>query len=353
MSGSFQKSLCLLLACCSAAVARVYAADLEELPQPPTPTREFEVRGGSAYLGGKPVRLWGLRCVHALRDRALTERLVRNLDNYTEHGINLVSVYLQAAHGGHPDIQAGANPFGEFGLLNPEFAWRLEWLAREADRRGMVLLIGVITPIKDQELRDEAAIRRAIEETARLLETRRIRNVVVDLMYEFDHPTRIAHEGFREPGGSMKKAAAARWFHAASSGIEAGITTETHSAGSKSFDGMDLHLIQKGDPIPAEGYALNIESLRRDAFGQDGIFSVEQKESMVREWERYLAAPNAGYVLNTSYMQSIGGPNGTGPHFEMGGYGTGPHDRGIRFYFEWLKSNVGRYEYPHHLRQPQ
>jgi hypothetical protein len=330
-----------------------WAADVDVLPDPPTPTKEFEVKGDSAYLGGQPVRLWGLRCVHALHDRALTERLVRNLDNFTEHGINLVSVYLQAAHGGHPDIQAGANPFGELGILDPAFAWRLEWLAREADRRGMVLLIGVITPIKDQELRNEDAIRTAIEETARLLETRMIRNVVVDLMYEFDHPTRIAHEGFREPAGSFKKAQAANWFHSMSSGIEAGITTETHSPSTKSFAGMDLQLIQKEDPIPKEGYALNIESLRRDKFGNEGIFTPEQRESIIHELERYQAAPNVGYVLNTSYAQSIGGASGTGPHYEMGGYGTGPDDRGIRFYFEWVRDNVGRYEYPRHIKEPR
>jgi hypothetical protein len=129
-----------LVACALLTGQRARAGDLAVLPDPPTPTKEFAVKGTSAYLGGKPIRLWGLRCVHALRDRALTERLVRNLDNFTEHGINLVSVFLQAAHGGYPDIQAGANPFGEFGVLDPAFAWRLEWLAREADKRGVVVL---------------------------------------------------------------------------------------------------------------------------------------------------------------------------------------------------------------------
>jgi hypothetical protein len=215
----------------------------------------------------------------------------------------------------------------------------------------MVLLIGVITPIKDQELRDKAAMRRAIEETARLLEARMIRNVVVDLLYEFDHATRIFQESFGEPEGSSKKAEAAGWFHAVAPAIEAGVTTETHSNSPKDFDGMDLHLIQKEDPIPADGYALNIESLRRDVFGKEGIFTPEQRLSIIRELERYRAAPNAGYVLNTSYAQSIGGADSTGPHFEMGGYGTGPDDRGIRFYFEWVRDFVGRWEYPDHIKE--
>ena len=327
----------------------IHGADLSDSSGVPVPTREFEVRGNSAYLGGEPVRLWGLRCVHALRDRVLTERLIRNLDNFTEHGINLVSVYMQGAHGGYPDIQAGGNPFSEFGDLDPVFASRLEWLAREADRRGMMLHLGIITPIKDQELRDEAAIRRAIEETARFLEQRRLRNIVVDLMYEFDHPTRIYHEFMREPNGSIKKAQAVSWFHAVAPNIEAGVTTETHSSSTKSFHGMDLHLIQKDDPIPAEGYALNIESVRRDKFGSDGIFTPEQRQSILQELERYRTTPNVGYVLNTAYAQSIGGPAETGPHYEMGGYGTGPEDRGIKFYFDWLQKHVGRYEYPRHV----
>lgn len=37
------------------------------------------------------------------------------------------------------------------------------------------------------------------------------------------------------------------------------------------------------------------------------------------------------------------------PYGEMGGYGTGPTDRGIKFYYEWVRDNVGRWEYPNHL----
>ncbi|MBS0265020.1 MAG: hypothetical protein JSS02_24010 [Planctomycetes bacterium] len=158
------------------------------------------------------------------------------------------------------------------------------------------------------------------------------------------------HEIMREPDGSLKKARAAAWFHAIAPNIEVGVTTETHSRSSKDFNGMDLHLIQKEDPIPTDGYALNIESLRRDKFGTDGLFTAEQVAEIIRELERYRDTPNAGYVLNTAYAQSIGGPNGTGPHYEMGGYGTGPDDRGIRWYFEWVREHIGRYEYPRHIR---
>ena len=70
---------------------------------------------------------------------------------------------------------------------------------READRRGMVVSVGVLMPRKDELLRDEAAVRRAYEETGAFLEEHGLRNVMVNLYQEFNHPTRIDHEQFREP----------------------------------------------------------------------------------------------------------------------------------------------------------
>jgi hypothetical protein len=33
----------------------------------------------------------------------------------------------------------------------------------------------------------------------------------------------------------------------------------------------------------------------------------------------------------------------------MGGYGTGANDRGVRFYYEWVRDNVGEWKYPKHI----
>ena len=75
----------------------------------PASTREFEIREGLPYLGGKLVKLWGLRCNNALLSPAVTERLVNNLDNMTAHGINLISVSLHGTNGGFQDVNAGPN----------------------------------------------------------------------------------------------------------------------------------------------------------------------------------------------------------------------------------------------------
>jgi|GEM_PF-1584120 len=31
------------------------------------------------------------------------------------------------------------------------------------------------------------------------------------------------------------------------------------------------------------------------------------------------------------------------------GYGTGVSDRGVGFYYEWVRDHVGRWEYPRHV----
>src|SRR5262249_30652359 len=151
--------------------------------EPPGPTREFAIRGDRPFLGGQPVDLWGIRCGNALYSTAVTERHINNLDSMVAHGINLIGVYVQGPNAGGPDPEAGFDGYRRDGRLKPELARRLEWLIREADRRGMVVQVGLISPRKDQTFYDEAAIRRAIEETARFLSTRQLRNVFVDLVH--------------------------------------------------------------------------------------------------------------------------------------------------------------------------
>ena len=55
-------------------------------------------------------------------------------------------------------------------------------------------------------------------------------------------------------------------------------------------------------------------------------------------------------LFHAGYIQGITGASGTAPHPEMGGSGTGPLDRGVRFYYEWVRDHAGRWEFPHHVR---
>ena len=315
----------------------------------PEPTREFEIRGDRSFLGGKPVRLWGLRCGNALHSRSVTERHVNCLDMMAAHGINLIGVYIQGTNGGYPNVDAGLDGFRRDGRLKPEVAERLETLIREADRRGMVVMVGLFSPRKDQNLYDEAAIRRAVEETARFLQARQLRNVFVDLVHEYNNPERIDQPLFREPDGETKKARLTAWFKAVAPEIEVGVCPAEETGTADEYPGMDVRIIQKSMSIPSGGFVVNVELTRHDYYENDGLFSKGDIAEMKSDWERYRAAPNSVMLFHAAYLQGISNKSGSAPNPEPGGYGLAQDDRGIRFFFDWLRDNVGRWEYPDHV----
>ncbi|MCL4207210.1 MAG: hypothetical protein KJ000_32410 [Pirellulaceae bacterium] len=315
----------------------------------PAATREFEVRNDRAFLGGQQVDLWGLRCGNALHSEAITERHIRNLDNMAAHGINLIGVYIQGSNGGWPDADAALNGFTRDGKLKPVVAQRLETLVREADRRGMVVMVGLFTQRKDQEFYDNAAIQQAIEEAARFLSQRKLKNVFVDVIHEFSHPERMDQEIFREPDGETKKSKLTAWFKAIAPDIEVGVCPDMTSDTGDTYPGMDVRIIQKEMPIPATGFVVNVEALRHDIYQNDGVFSRGDIDEILAGCQRYLAAPNAVLLFHACYIQGITNYSGSAPHAEMGGYGTGANDRGVRFYYEWVRDHVGRWQYPKHL----
>lgn len=325
-----------------APVSRRVAADHK-------PTREFEIKGNRAWLGGHEVDLWGLRCGNALFTAATVERHVRNLDNMAAHGINLLGVYIQGVNSGWPNSDAGINGFTRDGRLKPDVADRLESLIREADKRGMVIMVGVLTPRKDQDFYDDAAIQRAVEETAKFLTARQLRNVFVDLCHEFNNPERMDKEVLREPNGNEKKARLTKWFKAIAPDIEAGVCPHFKTDTKDHYPGMEVRIIQKDMPIPAEGWVVNVEPVREDAYQNDGVFNQASLDAIFANCRRYRDAPHAVFMFHAAFLQGITNFSGTAPHAEMGGYGTGPNDRGIRFYYEWVRDNVGRWEYPRHV----
>lgn len=318
--------------------------------EPPRPTREFSVRDGLPHLDGEPVKLWGLRCNNALMSPAVTERLVNNLDNMAAHGINLIGVGLQGTNGGFPDVDAGPNAYTSYGKLIPGFAKRLEQVVREADRRGMVVCIGLFMPRKDEQLRDEAAVKRATEETARLLRDRGLRNVFVNLYQEFNHGLRSDHEIFREPDGPAKKALLTSWFKDVAPDVEVGVCPNHQTGSAVAYPGADLMLFHEEMPVPESGFAVNTETPDRDATGHEGVFNRFHQASMRKEWEAYRDSPRLAMLFRSPYVEDVTGKQGTGPNFEMGGGGTGENDRGVRPYYEWLRAEVGRWEFPRHVK---
>ncbi len=319
-----------------------------DLDDPPA-TREFEIKDDRPFLSGTPITIWGLRCGNAIYSQGVTERHVRNLDNMVAHGINCIGVYIQGSNGGHPDPEAGRNGYAPDGQLKPDFARRLEWLVRESDERGMVVMVGLFSPRKDQDFKDDTAIQRATEETAKFLVRRRLNNVFCDIMHEYNHE-RIEHDIFREPHGAEKKAKLTRWFKKFAPNIEAGICPSYKTNTADEYPGMEVRIVQKEHAIPKAGFVINVETQRHDAYSNDGKFEADEFPIFLSYFKQYAAAPNACMLFHTGWCQGITNGSGTGPNPEMGGYGKSENDRGIRFYYEWVRDNIGRYEYPRHIK---
>ena len=318
----------------------------------PPATREFSIKDDRPYLGGRRIDIWGLRCGNALFSQGVTERHVRNLDNMVAHGINCIGVYIQGSNGGHPDPEAGRNGYTPAGQLKADFARRLEWLVREADARGMVVMVGLCSPRKDQDFDSETAVERAMQETARFLVRRKLRNVFCDLMHEYNH-ARVDLDVFREPNGAEKKALLTRWFKQHAPDVEVGVCPAYGSETADSYPGMDVRIIQKEHDIPPAGFVVNVETQRHDAYSNDGKYEADEFPIMLGYFKQYAAAPNACMLFHSGWCQGITNGSGTAPHPEMGGYGRSEDDRGIRFYYEWVRDNIGRYEYPRHVRDAE
>ena len=316
------------------------------------PTKKFEVRGERSYLDGHEIKLWGIRGGNVLMSPAVTERFVRNLDNMAAHGINGLILVVSGTNTGWPDEWLARSGFESDGRLKTAFAQRLEWIIREADRRGMVIGVTILSPRTDQDLDGEAGIKGAIQATGRLLVERGLRNVFVDLCHEYNHE-RIDQELLREPDGAAKKARMARWLKEVAPDIPVGACPTIDTGSAPDFPGADIQIIQKRMPIPAKGYVINVEMHKRDNYDSEGVFTEAGFKQMYEWFDGYLKAPNAGFFLHSSFIMGVTGRDGTGPHAEMGGYGKSADDRGVRFYYEWVRDNVGRWEFPRHVKAGQ
>jgi hypothetical protein len=115
------------------------------------------------------------------------------------------------------------------------------------------------------------------------------------------------------------------------------------------FPGADISIIQKSMPIPTKGYVINVEMHKRDNYDTEGVFSEAGFKQMYKWFDDYLKAPNAGFFFHSGFILGVTGRDGTAPHAEMGGYGKSADDRGVRFYYDWVRDNVGRWEFPRHV----
>jgi hypothetical protein len=119
-----------------------------------------------------------------------TDELIAQLPTWRQHGLLAIGVNLQ---GGSPEGYSREQPwdssgFEPNGAPRPGYLARLERLLQAADRLGMVVILGLFYFGQDERLEDEAAVLRAVDETARWVLERGHRNVILEIANECDVP---------------------------------------------------------------------------------------------------------------------------------------------------------------------
>jgi hypothetical protein len=127
------------------------------------------------------------------------ERNVREfiamLPAYRRHGVLAVTVNLQ---GGSPEGYSKTQPwensaFAPDGQVRVDYMDRLRRVLEALDALGMVAIVGLFYFGQDERLRDEAAVRRAVDEAVGWLLNEGFTNVIVEINNECDVP-RYEHE---------------------------------------------------------------------------------------------------------------------------------------------------------------
>lgn len=185
-----------------------------------------EIRGNQFYINGLPTypdRYWkghkveGLlinsRMVQGIFDDANSEtrilfhypdtkkwdadrntnEFVKAMREWQRYGLNAFTINLQ---GGSPTGYGNKNwrnsAFDESGNLREDYMKRLDKILQEADKLGMVVILGYSYFGQDEYLKDEKAVLNAVDNASEWILKKRYRNVLVEVNNEcdinYDHP---------------------------------------------------------------------------------------------------------------------------------------------------------------------
>jgi hypothetical protein len=117
-----------------------------------------------------------------------TNEFISMLPTYRDHGLLAFTVNLQ---GGSPEGYSKEQPwentaFDAAGGLRPAYLARLERILAEADRLGMVVIVGYFYFGQDQRLRDERAVENAVDNATHWLVDSGYTDVLVEVANEIN-----------------------------------------------------------------------------------------------------------------------------------------------------------------------
>ena len=116
---------------------------------------------------------------------ANTDEFVAQIPDYIAHGIRAFTLNLQ---GGMPGYEGAVNSaFNADGTLREACLRRVRRVIEACDRSGAVVILGCFYQRQDQVLEDEEAVQAGVINTAKWIQARGFRNVVLEVANEFGH----------------------------------------------------------------------------------------------------------------------------------------------------------------------
>jgi hypothetical protein len=118
-----------------------------------------------------------------------TREFIAAMPLWREHGLLAFTINFQ---GGSPEGYSRQQPwennaFEPDGSLRPAYTERMERILREADRLGMVVILGYFYFGQDQRLADEAAVIRAVDNATAWVLEKGFTNVLIEVANECDN----------------------------------------------------------------------------------------------------------------------------------------------------------------------
>lgn len=127
-----------------------------------------------------------------------TTELLSQIASYAAHGVNALTLNLQ---GGMPGYEGAVNSaFNADGSLRQEYLDRVARVIRACDDQHMVVILGLLYQRQSGILRDEAAVKSAVVNAVRWVQTLGLQNVVIEIANEYPH-NGFKHTIIRSPAG--------------------------------------------------------------------------------------------------------------------------------------------------------
>lgn len=116
-----------------------------------------------------------------------TDEFVAAMDDWYDYGLLAFTLNLQGGSPlGYGNRDWVNSAFDEQGSLRPAYFQRLDKILKKADDLGMVVILGLFYFGQDQQLQDEAAILKAVDNTMNWLFEKGYRNVLIEACNETD-----------------------------------------------------------------------------------------------------------------------------------------------------------------------